>query len=62
MLTINYETLYTSDREYIIILRCERYPNRSRRVRLLCPGSQYLPTIRELFARRGFSFTISEEQ
>lgn len=61
MITITYETFYTSDRTFIVILRNEKYPGQSRRVRLMCPGSQYLPTIREILAGRGFTMRVVDE-
>ncbi len=62
MLTITYETFYTSDKEYIGVVTHERYQNQSRKVRLMCPGAQYLPAIKELFQSRGFTLTIVDER
>ena len=62
MLTINYETLYTADKEFIGVVTHENYPNQSRKVCLMCPGSQYLPAIKKLFQSRGFTLTIVNEK
>lgn len=59
MLTITYETLYASDKEYIVSLSKN---GRTRRVSLFCPGHQYLPSIMSLFQERGFYATIVEER
>lgn len=53
-MTITYETLYTSNTEYRLTVKCERL-GRSRNIRLLCPGSQYLDTVREILKQRGFT-------
>jgi hypothetical protein len=62
MLTITYQTFYESSKEYIIILTNENYPNQRRKVRLMCPGTQYLPAIKSLFHSRGFNVSIIEEK
>lgn len=61
MLTITYETIYTSDKRYVITLRHKDYPGQAHRVILECPGEQYFPQIRSLFADYGFSFVINDE-
>lgn len=61
MLTITYLTFYESSKEYIIRLTKDDYPNQYRIVRLMCPGSQYLPAIKSLFHSRGFNVSIIEE-
>lgn len=60
MLTVTYETIYTSDQRYLVVLRHRDYPDSKRRVILECPGEQYMNQIRSLFADYGFSFTIIE--
>lgn len=54
MLAIKYNSFYNSDCAYRVKLKCERL-NKTRVVRLLCPGHQYLDTIREIFKARGFT-------
>lgn len=54
MMTITYKSLYNSDCAYRVKLKCDRL-NKTREVRLLCPGHQYLDTIREVFKQRGFT-------
>lgn len=54
MMTIKFNTLYNSDCAYRVKLKCDRL-NKTREVRLLCPGEQYLDTIREVFKARGFT-------
>ena len=54
MMTIQFNTLYNSDCAYRVKLKCDRL-NKTREVRLLCPGEQYLDTIREVLKARGFT-------
>lgn len=54
MLAIKYNSFYNSDCAYRVKLKCDRL-NKTREVRLLCPGHQYLDTIREIFKARGFT-------
>lgn len=61
MLTITYDTIYTSDQRYVVELRHRDYPDSRHRVILECPGEQYISQIRSLFADYGFSFKIMEK-
>lgn len=54
MMTLKYNTIYNSECAYRVKLKCERL-NKTRVVRLLCPGHQYMDTIREAFKARGFT-------
>lgn len=54
MMTLKYDSLYNSDCAYRVKLKCDRL-NKTRVVRLLCPGEQYLDTIHEVFKARGFT-------
>ncbi len=54
LMTIKFNTLYNPDCAYRVKLKCDRL-NKTREVRLLCPGEQYIDTIREVFKARGFT-------
>ena len=54
IMTLKYDSLYNSDYAYRVKLKCDRL-NKTREVRLLCPGHQYIDTIREVFKTRGFT-------
>lgn len=60
MLTVTYETLYASDKKFIIELA--RTDGCTRRICLQCPGEQYLVAIGRLLTKRGFSFKVIDER
>lgn len=62
MITVEYEGMYISDKEYIAILTHKNYPRHRRKVRLMLPGYQYIPTIKKIVSERGFCLTIIEER
>lgn len=62
MITVEYVGMYISDKEYIAILTHKNYPGKRRKVRLLLPGHQYIPTIKEIVGKRDFYLTLIEER
>ena len=62
MITVEYVGMYVSDKEYIATLTHEKYPGQKHRVRLMLPGSQYIPSIKKIAVERGFTLTIIEER
>lgn len=58
MLTLEYASFYASTHAFLVRLTSA---SGSRLVRVLLPGEQYIPQIKEVLARRGFSAIFHEE-